>query len=90
MIIKDTLISPYYIKTNGQEVILLKEKTVKEGKNAGNTVESTVGYYQSVEGALSKVARMKVAEDSKDTITIKEYVDALSQIKNDIANTINQ
>lgn len=84
MKIKDKLLKPFEIhgSANGYSV---EEKT--KNKNAkGDRLYRNHGYFSSVESCVLKVCKLKT--ESKDTITLKEYVKSIRSFKKAIIKKI--
>ena len=69
--ITDELFGEYYLSRDENQFSLMRE---------GFT--APVGYYSSLGGALSKIARIRVIQDTPNEITMKEYIDAYDTISN--------
>lgn len=76
----------YSLKSDARNVMLVENKTIKEGDNKGNPTEITLGYYGTIEGALKGYLRLKI--NLSDATTIKGLLQDIESIKKTIENTL--
>lgn len=88
--IKDNSIHPFIIHV-GDSFDVFEEKTIKEGKNAGNLSESLVGYYASLPIALNVIITEKTKRSypEKEIITLAEYYKTFETVTADIKSAFN-
>ena len=72
----------YALKGDAHEVTLVQIRTTATGDNAGKLTETPVGHYRDVPQALEAFATRKVR--MSDVSTIREYIDALREVRDEI------
>ena len=80
MIIKDDAISPYLVRVEGSQFVLVEEKKTAKG----DLVENIVGYFISLPVLIRRIAQIKIAE--KNAIStldgfISEYKNIYQQVE---------
>jgi hypothetical protein len=85
MEIRDELLNPFFIKTDGESFDLYEEREVQDGKRAGELTSVNRGYFLSLESALKRVTQLKVA-GLADIVTIKQYIEAYKDVSDSLLN----
>jgi len=80
--IKDPALGDYFIQVDD----LNYSAFLKITPDSGIPYDSCVGHYSSLSKALERIAEHKVRQQSYDTI--KEYIEELKSIKNELKNII--
>jgi len=71
--IVDELFGDYYLTRDENQFSLMRE---------GFT--APVGYYSTLGGALTKIARIRSIQDTPEQVSMQEYIDVYSTISNEI------
>lgn len=84
-VIREQCIDPYYIKVDSyKNHSICRDQLNEDGKEH----TSLHGYYTSLRHALKEIARLKTIDSMGDVTTIKQYVNTLHEINNQILETI--
>jgi len=87
MTIKDPVLNPYQIEIDSNNHTVQKSTDRLNKKN--EPVFEIVGYYSSVEAALTKIARIKSLENNKaSALMIRDYISELKEITQSIINHV--
>lgn len=81
--IKDPLLAPYYIQLD--DYCFGVHKAIYAG-DSGKERQQTLGFYKSLEGALTAIAKDEAM--SKDYDTLKDFMVEYNAITNRISNLI--
>ncbi len=76
----------YSIKSDDRNVILVKNRIVKEGKNQGEVQEDPVSYHGTLEGALKDYKRVKI--NSSEATAMNELFAAIKEIDRKIEEVL--
>lgn len=80
-IIKDKLIEPFLIEIDESNFTVVLEYTMKSGKSEGKTVHNAQGYFSTLGGALSKIAKDKTIMNNEDKkISIRKFINEYKQM----------
>jgi len=80
--IKDPLLEPYFIQVDDLNYSAFK----KIIPDSGIPYDSSIGHFSDLAKAIEKIAENKVRQRSYDSI--KEYIEELKSIKNELKNII--
>ena len=77
----------YAINVSSDGFTLVKLSTPKEGKNAGKTLESFVGYYPRIDQVARRILINNLADD-EDVVVIGELANNFDEAVNKIVKAI--
>lgn len=72
MILKDTLLEPYFIDFDGVQYTLKETCKTEKGDNIGSEYEQTIGYYVDLAYAIRKICMLEISK--KDTLGLQEFL----------------
>lgn len=76
----------YGLRSDERNVILVRIKESKTGKNAGEIYEENVTYHANVQGALKSYLRIKT--NLSEATSIQELLDEVKETKKIIENVL--
>lgn len=90
MIIKDKCLGNYEVDVSDSYTLRLNTgKTAFDKKSQKDVpVYDVQGYFSTLEGALMKAAKLLTLEQCGDVVTLKEYIQTLEGIWNDIKTNV--
>lgn len=75
------IINNYYLDADKYNIILLKEKTIKEGKHAGEKMHITCGYFGSLTSVLQYIQKRQIFKTiHKEDLTLQELIEKVDEI----------
>lgn len=84
------LVDDYVVNIDDYNFTLCKEKTIKKGKNEGEIVLDTIGYFPDMESAVRRFLKEEVNEqlNGMQDITVFEYFEHHKAIVDRAVNDI--
>lgn len=86
---KDTEVVGWSIKPDNYSWTLVRKHVGKKGKSAGKVVESTVGWYKSIQSAQSALIDILQRTGMEDVDISPKVAQELIDMKESILNTLN-
>ena len=78
MIIKDSILEPYFVDFDGIQYTLKETCKTEKGDNIGSEYESTIGYFTDLTYAVKKICQLEVAK--KESLTLKEFLEEWNKL----------
>lgn len=78
----------YKIKVEPSSYTLYKVGVVEKGKTKGESRESEIGYYTSMDSCIKKIIRSELAEKNED-VTLKEFLKQHNELLTELTKLIN-
>lgn len=90
--IKDPILGDYEIQTDGNSFNLVKNQMLKPDKETGEQkpTQKVVGYFSSVNGALTEAAKLVAHDNMQSVVTIREYIAELKNVNSLISKKFEE
>lgn len=72
MVIKDSILEPYFIDFDGVQYTLKEVCKTEKGDNIGTEYETTHGYFTDLTFAVKKICMLEVSK--KDSLSLQQFL----------------